>query len=344
MVVSKLLDTFGLFLTERSKIKLMAKQSKGFYSHPFSPIDLTKFNSVDWADIIHLHWINFYVDYPSFFAKVKKPIVWTIHDENLFCGAAHYTRDVLKENNTELRYQKLKQQVIGPLKNINIVFLSEFMRKEFQNHPIVVNKHQVVINNSVDTSKFCIYDKASMRCKYNIDSSKIVFAFLAYEIFTPRKGLLTLVHTLQRFKSKDILVLAIGGNTSKEVVPEMVRCFGRIDNPDILSQILSCADYFAMPSYQEAFAQSPIEAMACGLPVVAFPCSGTQELINKSNGIVCSDFTENALFDGIKELMSYEYNKEAIRTDVTNRFSPHAIAMKYKKLYITSLQRSNSID
>ena len=30
---------------------------------------MTKFKWVEWADIIHLHWVNDYLDYPSFFKK-----------------------------------------------------------------------------------------------------------------------------------------------------------------------------------------------------------------------------------------------------------------------------------
>jgi hypothetical protein len=38
------------------------------------------------ADIIHLHWIADWLDYTTFFGAVKKPIVWTFHDENPFRG------------------------------------------------------------------------------------------------------------------------------------------------------------------------------------------------------------------------------------------------------------------
>ena len=106
-----------------------------------------------------------------------------------------------------------------------------------------------------------------------------------------------------------------------------------IGDMNILSELISSADYYAMPSRQEAFAQSPMEARACGLPVVAFPVSGTKELINESNGIVCSDFTVEALSEGIKQLMSRTYNPTYIRTDVLNRFSPSAIAKQYISYY-----------
>ena len=43
-------------------------------------------------DILNLHWIADFVDYPSFFGAFSKNtrIVWTLHDMNAFTGGCHY--------------------------------------------------------------------------------------------------------------------------------------------------------------------------------------------------------------------------------------------------------------
>ena len=47
-------------------------------------------------DIIHLHFVAaHYVDY-SFFAKAKKPVIWTLHDMNPFTGGCHYSGDCVQ--------------------------------------------------------------------------------------------------------------------------------------------------------------------------------------------------------------------------------------------------------
>lgn len=109
---------------------------------------------------------------------------------------------------------------------------------------------------------------------------------------------------------------------------------------DALCEVFSAADFFALPSMQEAFALTPMQAMACGLPVVAFPVSGTPELINEINGVVCSDFTVEALQEGIMTLMSRNYDAATIRQDMVNRFSPIDIAERYCCLYNDLIQRS----
>src|SRR4026207_757788 len=50
--------------------------SRLFFS-PNSPYYLEDHTLIKEADIIHLHWISGFVNYPTFFNKIKKPIVWT---------------------------------------------------------------------------------------------------------------------------------------------------------------------------------------------------------------------------------------------------------------------------
>jgi len=90
-----------------------------------------------------------------------------------------------------------------------------------------------------------------------------------------------------------------------------------------------------MPSFQEGFAQVPLEALACGVPVVAFPCSGTEELINNRNGVRTSDFTVNSLSEGIKQALLTNYDKKWIRKDIITRYGVSYIIDKYLDIYNT---------
>lgn len=46
------------------------------------------------ADLIHLHWVNAEMISVAEIGKLKKPVVWTLHDMWAFCGAEHYTEDL----------------------------------------------------------------------------------------------------------------------------------------------------------------------------------------------------------------------------------------------------------
>lgn len=329
--ISKLLRAVHLTITQRNKVEYLARQNDTTYTLPVSGIDITKCELVDWADIIHLHWVNGYVDYPSFFKNVKKPIVWTLHDENLFYGIAHLGKKVLESDPLELKYREIKRESVKAAQNITIVFLSQMMRKRFSGEDIIARRKSVVINNSVDTELFRPYDREKMRQKYGIDFNKEVCVFIAMNIADSNKNLDMLSRVLFE-ENPNAIILAIGSNPSgREWVN--VRTLGLLKDPVDISKVLSCADYMAMPSYQEAFSQCPMEAMACGIPVVAFPVSGTVELINDTNGVVCVDFTKESLKAGIHKIKSSEYDANVIRQGMIDKFSPGAIAQQYISLY-----------
>lgn len=328
---SKLLRYLGVELTIRNKRLALERKYHTAYSLPVSPIDITKCEWIEWADIIHLHWVNNYVDYPSFLGKIKKPIVWTLHDENLFYGMAHHHKSILKDNPLEQKYRQIKYNAVRSTESLSIVFLSEMMYKKFGDEKIIEGRIKTIINNAVNTEVFQPKNREVMRRKYGIDIHKRIFIFISMNIADPNKGLDIFSEVLLDLDPTSE-ILAIGDNPWKKEWKN-VRSVGLVKSQQEMCELISCADYMAMPSFQEAFSQSPLEAMACGLPVVLFPVSGSSELINESNGVVCDDFTSESLRKGLVKLMSRKYDSSLIRQDMINRFSPKAMARKYVKLY-----------
>lgn len=69
-VPSKILRLIGFTITERNQLIKLSRKNNA-YTRPVSLIDLTDNKWIEWADIIHLHWVNNYLDYPSFFTIVR---------------------------------------------------------------------------------------------------------------------------------------------------------------------------------------------------------------------------------------------------------------------------------
>lgn len=329
--ISKMLRKVGLKITLRNIIFELIKKHKTFYSLPVSSIDLTKCEWVEWADIIHLHWVNNYLDYPSFFKKINKPIIWTIHDEGFFYGIAHHHKSILHNNIYEKKYKQIKCDSVKNIKNLSIVFLSEMMFENFGKKTIIEGRKKLVINNSVNTNIFQPKGRMAMRRKYGIDSESIIFLFLSMNITDKNKGLDVLSEALYELDI-NAKILAVGSNPLQKKWSNVIS-FGIVRNQETLCELISSANYMAMPSFQEAFPLSPMEAMACGIPVVAFPVSGTSELIRDYNGVVCDNFTKESLKAGILSLMKQSYDPGKIRQDMLDRFSPEATAQKYITLY-----------
>lgn len=329
--ISKFLRFCGVEVTYRNKILSLIKSYNTTYSLPVSTVDLSKCKWVQWADVVHLHWVANYLDIPSFFKNIKKPVVWTFHDESFFYGIAHYSNQVLKNNYLENRFAEIKRNSLRNVDKLCLVMLSNYYYVKFKDNELL-NKHLVkVINNPVDTNVFFPIPYLEARKKYNIAPDDIVFAFTAMDISDKRKGLLVLSDVLYSI-NPNIKILAIGSNPNNICRPNLIS-IGKLGSPREIREVLSASNYFALPSLQEAFAQSPMEAMACGLPVVAFPVSGTSELINNTNGVICDSFTEDSLKKGINTLMARDYDGLKIRQDMINRFSQKIIANKYIDIY-----------
>lgn len=307
-----------------------------------SPV--TRFNKLHehpWvkeADVIHLQWVGNMLDYETFFKNVHKPIVWTIHDENPGLGGFHYTswRDASTDSfkNLERKLVAIKHKAYNYVDKMTLVAISSMMKEYFQSNELLSRFPIKIIHNGIEAEKFQMLDKDLCRQQLNIPCDAIVFTFVAQNIHEGRKGLKELIGALESLHIPNLHLFCLGGFDN--IVPAAnfpVHCVGFVKDAATQSLYYSASDYFVIPSYQEAFAQTPMEAMACGSPVIAFPCSGAHDLIDDNNGVVCTDFTVEALRDGIREAMAREYDREMIREDVVSRFAYDKIAREYVELY-----------
>ena len=314
--------------TENLCLHIPFSQFKNIANHPL----------IEWADIIHLHWVSGFIDYPSFFIKVKKPIVWTLHDKYPAVGLHHYSSEfhpIPKELKKLDDYcRKIKRESLAHAKNLNVVAISKMMVDICQKSDVLKNFPITLIYNGIDANVFQRYDKQKARKELGLLPQAKIFLFSAYNIHDPNKGLSSAIEALEQVDEPNKMLVCIGMSNE----PIMNASFpiilsGYLTSYTRISKYYTSADFFLMCSYEETFAQAPMEAMACGTPVVSFPCSGIHDLINSDNGVICTDFSVRALVNGIKSALNNHYIPEIIRKDVVCRFSYEKIAKQYVDLY-----------
>lgn len=307
-----------------------------FFTLPISIYRVENHPQVKNADIIHLHWVQNFINYPSFFSKINKPCVWTFHDENISFGGFHCFFD---RDNLYSKYQyfedyalQVKREALTSQGNLLLVPLSKMMKEHIDKIDYCNHLKKKIIHNPVNCSIYSLHNKIVTRQQLGIPLDKKIILFVAYNIFDRNKGIDNLIAAIKLLNRVDVELCCVGGNCTMDIdIPHIYM--GYINDEKKLSEIYSAADLFVLASEQEAFSQTPLESIASGTPVVVTPCSGTEELVNEHNGIRCNDFTIEELARCIDIALGTSYDSNVMREDIINRFSPEHIARQYIEIY-----------
>lgn len=104
--------------------------------------------------------------------------------------------------------------------------------------------------------------------------------------FRPVKRVQDCIHILSEVrKSVNATLLLVGDGPERSEAERLVRDLGLVDHVKFLGkqsalpEILSVADIFLLPSQQESFGLSALEAMSCSVPVVATNIGGIPEVV-----------------------------------------------------------------
>ena len=310
-----------------------------FYTSPISTYDLSNHPLIQEADIIHLHWIQNFVNFDTFFNNVNKPIIWTLHDLNPMMGGFHH---LLWKNRYYEEYKKLeddfygiKKQAICNARNLSIVAISKQMHNMISKHEFFNGRNVYDIHNSVDGQEFSLINQTEVRKVLSIPIEKKVFLFVNGFLNDETKGLDNLIEAIKYLKPEDSMLICVGNGKVPSVQNIPIRHFSAVSDTEWLSLLYSTADFLVLPSLQEGLSQTSLESLCCGTPVISTPVSGSEDIINNSNGVICSDYTPKAIAEGIASAMQMEYDRSAIRKDILERFGIEKNIEKHLNVYNT---------
>ena len=99
-------------------------------------------------------------------------------------------------------------------------------------------------------------------------------------------------------------------------------------------ELLNRSDVFVSSSHLETFGVAALEAICCGIPVLATDSGGPREFITNSNGRLCEDSVDS-LKQGIEYMYAHytEFDKKRLSEEAVNRFSSTAIANQLTKIF-----------
>jgi sugar transferase (PEP-CTERM/EpsH1 system associated) len=122
-----------------------------------------------------------------------------------------------------------------------------------------------------------------------------------------------------------------------------VRLFGYSDR---IADLLNCMDLYIQSSFYEGFSHTLLEAMACGLPVVATDVGGTGDVLNEGReGFFFKPDDDETLASIIMRLRLDHQQRhllgERARRRVSDHFPIQSMVRSYENLYLQLAQQNN---
>lgn len=349
---TKIFKELNLYKKKKpDQFKLSRNKGLEMFSYPYSNHDITKSKIYIDSDIINLHWVSGFLDYPSFFQTNKKPIVWTLHDQNPFLGLEHYSETILGmddkgfpikrnlsrfETNKFKEFENLKKQALSSVENLTVVAPSVWLANEAKKSPVFEKFDVLTIPYGLNSNVFKPLNKSFCREVLNIAEDKKVILFVADSISNKRKGYEYLQKAFNEVYNKNCVLLSIGSKNSGLETQENYIELGKIQDERLMSIIYSAADVFVIPSLMDNLPNTVLESIMCGTPVIGFPVGGINDMIqNDENGYLADEISVDALVNTIKKYLKNPevFDNNKIRENAVKKYSLSVQANAYKKLY-----------
>ncbi|MFH1376323.1 MAG: glycosyltransferase family 4 protein [Candidatus Woesearchaeota archaeon] len=176
--------------------------------------------------------------------------------------------------------------------------------------------------------------------KYNIKKDeKIVFSL---QRLHKRKGLEYLILAAKKvLANKPNIKFIIGGKgpelNNLKVLAKRLRLekniiFAGFIPDEELNNYYQTADLFSLPSLYEGFGIVYVDALINGLPIATTKCGGSEEMVNKSNGILVKPKSSEQLANAILEVLNKTWNKKEIKKNA-EKYKWENIIKKYEEIY-----------
>lgn len=210
------------------------------------------------------------------------------------------------------------------------------------------------------------YTAAQVRAVFGRDDVTVIPNGVDTAVFRPGRGRpphhpfrLLFVGNWSRRKGTDLLtpiMQALGPDfelcmtsglrdlRDKTPLPTNIRFLGRIPTTEALVRVYQDADALLFPSRLEGFGLVILEAMACGLVVVATRASAIPELVRDNvTGFLCPLDDSAAFVHAITQISKDLHRTKTIRNaayaDVKTRFTQYAMTQHYIQIYNSILSR-----
>jgi len=341
---------------DRLRLKFYKNRMKTVFSPallPFSKIKhkITQFD----PDIVHLHWVGDGTINIKDLLSIKKPIVWSLHDDWVFTGGCHVkwqcNRYIDKcgicpqlgskiTNDLSRKIWYKKNKVYSKKNELYFIGLSKWEADCAFKSSLLKNKPILNMPNLIFTDLFKPFDLNKSRELWNLPQNKKIVLFGAKSVVNDlNKGLSELKEAFSKLLNRNVEIVIFGSSKPKDVINFGVptHYLGKFYDEISLITLYNAADVVVVPSLQENLSNVIMESLSCGTPVVAFNIGGNSDLIDhKKNGYLATPFNSTDFAMGIDWLLNNPHYDEICknaRSKVLNEFESKIVAKQYIQFY-----------
>ncbi len=341
-------------------VHLQKPDSMNWRSGNWLPSDWSGICNASDAEVVNLHWVGDETLSIADIGRIRKPLVWTLHDMWPFCGMEHYTgdgadarwREGYRVSNRpawsggldldrltwqrKLKYWRQPMHIVAPSR-----WLADCARASalFRDWPVSV------IPNTLDTETYQPQGRGISRQALGLPQDHRVVLFGAIGgARDPRKGYDLLADALWKLareaRMQNVLCVVLGQNEPDDAIelPFPVRWMGHVQDDAALTALYSAADVTVVPSRQDNLPQAATESQACGTPVVAFNVGGLPDAVEHgATGYLAepdsTDDLAKGMFWVLEDAGRHARLCQAARLRALKHWAPEVVAPQYLAVY-----------
>lgn len=326
----KNLNEIRVYFKKHKGFQLASKlinQWRYFKAH-FKAVKLAERNGV--IDLIHIHILT-RLGVLGWFLALQRKIPYLITE--------HWSRYLPINKEFNGYFRKLASRFVVK-RAAMVTTVTRDLMTAMQSYKLMNNRY-VVLPNVVDMKRFKPIPKGEHGKPH----------FIHISCFEDKsKNVSGLLRAIARLKAqgKEFFFTLIGDGMDYEVMKsyadelqlkEYVEFTGLLQG-DELARNLACADALVLFSNYENLPVVILEALACGIPVVATRVGGIPEMVDQTNGILVQAGDEDALTAALIQMAAtyLTYDPAKLRQMVKHRYGMEAVGLQLDNWYSEILQ------
>ena len=308
------------------------------------------------ADAIMLYWLGAGFLSTAHIGKILrlgKPVIWRLSDMWAFTGGCHYTEaceryrercgccpQLQSSQRMDLSWLGWQRKHLAwRTSALTVVCPSTWMADCVSRSSLLSSVDVRVIHTGVDASVYRPLDRLLARNLLGLppDAPVVLMGADGLSYSGGRKGAVHALEAIRRVREKipDLHLAVFGTSRIPQDIPG--TAFGTVQNDRLMALIYASADAFVSTSLEDNLPNTLLEALACGIPIVAFAIGGVLDAVRDGyTGLLAAPRDSLALASQIERcLLDKEQHRamaENARNDALSRFNLSRQGAQYAAL------------